>query len=562
MSERILTPISVWRNFIYENEIAFETVGENVKRGIEYRELFICGRLVNAERVKIYLKVIKKVEINDAPVIILAQKYVDGTDTTLAEDLAKKGYVVVVVDFGGKRDDGQRYTLYPETVAYANYSFESVNCVELDKSATECCFYEWTNVFLYVYEFLRRKGANKIGVIAIEDFANAVWQSSLVVKDLNCAVIISNAGWQGYKGINKFAEVDSPMFSDDAVKFIAGVDSQSYAMHVNFPLYFVAPTNNPEYDVDRAYDTVSLINENVYTAINYSVGSRKSINYKCYQSILLFLEQTLVKNSEETVLPSEILIKGEIVNEKIVVEVTPDIRGLKTLSLFYAEDTIEPEKRIWQVINDGAINKEGKFEFVHVPYKDSKSAMFFARAEYQDGFRLCSNVICKKFEPMDVNGEYRYRVLYSSRILDSERFFSSRLENEGKPTGITVSRECSTVKEKKGAFDIVGLYSKGGLLTFKVGAKKYKPSDGEMMMLDAYIEKGGELKVKLISDYFGQAFEYQAVAKINAGVWQNVKLEMSDFKLAGGIPLKSYDKIEAIEINSTEEFIINNVLWV
>ncbi len=561
MSNRILTPISVWNEFSYESEISFETIGESVKRGIEYRELFIGGRKVNDDRVKIYAKMINKTDSENAPVIILAQKYADGTDTTFAEDLAKKGYAVLVVDFGGKRDDGQRYTLYPESVSYANYSLERVNCIELEESATECCFYEWTNVFLYAYEFLRRNGVSKIGVIAVEDFANAVWQSSIVIKDLNCAVIISNAGWQGYKGINKFSDVKTPTFSDDAVKFIAGVDSQSYAMHVKFPLYFVSPTNSPEYDVDRAYDTITLIDENVYTALNYSVGNRRSINHKCYKSVLVFLEKMLLAEEKST-LPSETFIKGEVLDGKIVIEVSPDVRGLKTLSLFYAEDTVSPEKRIWQVISDSEISKDGKFVFTHIPFKHSKSAMFFARAEYQDGFRLCSNVLCKKFEPMDTEGEHRYRVLYSSRILDSERFFSSRLENEGKPTGVTISKDGATVKERKGAFDITGLYCKGGLLTFKVGAKMYKPSDGEMMMLDAYIENGGELNVKLIADFYGEPFEYTATLNVNAGVWQNVKLEMGDFKLEGGIPLKTYDKIEAIEINSSEEFIINNVLWV
>lgn len=562
MSERILTPLSVWGKFSYEKEINLELIAETKKRNLEYREVYIDGRKIGDERVKIYAKMISKTETEDAPVIILVQKYVDGSDVTLAEDLAKKGYIVTVLDVGGKRDDGQRYTLYPEKISYANYDKQRVNCVELEKNATESCFYEWTNVFLYAYEFLRRNGAKKIGVIAVEDFANAVWQSSMVIEDMACAVIISNAGWQGYKGINKFADVDSPIFSDDAVRFIAGVDSQSYAKHVKFPVYYVSPTNHPEYDVDRAYDTVTQINESVYTAINYSVGSRESINYKCYQSILLFLEQMLNKGEEEKFLPTEILINGEIIDGKIVIEVTPDIKNLKQLSLFYAEDIIEPEKRIWQVINDSKLNKEGKFEFVHTPFKDSKTAMFFARAEYQNGFRLCSNVICKKFEPTDVDGEHRYRVLYSSRILDGERFFSSRLENEEKPTGIIITKDGASVKEKKGAFDITGLYSKGGLLTFKIGAKKYKPTEGEMMMLDVYMENGGEIEVKLIADFYGNPMQYVATEKINAGIWQNVKLEMADFKLEGGLPLKTYQKIEAIEINSKNDFIINNVLWV
>ena len=46
-------------------------------------------------------------------------------------------------------------------------------------------------------------------------------------------------------------------------------------------------------------------------------------------------------------------------------------------------------------------------------------------------------------------------------------------------------------------------------------------------------------------------------------VWHNVKITRNKFKTAEGMPLKNYDKINAIAFVGEDcEFLINNALWV
>lgn len=564
MATTILTPTTVWGQFVFEKEIKAETVSEKISKGLVFTELYIEGRKIGDERVKIFALSVKKAELGISPAVVIAQKNCDGLDTSLAVDLAKKGYQALLVDFGGNSGSKEKYTVYPESVSYANYDEQRANCTELEKNANESCWYEWTNVFLYAYKYLQKQSTvDKIGAIAVEDFASALWQGASVAKRLSGVVIISNAGWMGYKGINKFAETEPPMFSDDAVRFIAGVDSQSYAMHVKCPLYLVAPTNSPAYDVDRAYDTVSAVNTDIYTAVDYSIGNREAVDYKCYQNILRFFDATLKLGKDKKInLPEETAIKADFEDGKIVIEVTPDGSDLKKVELFSAEDTLEPELRTWQMLKGKQKTEDGKFIFEYTPYKDSANAMFFARSEYQSGFRVCSNIICKKLAKEEIDGEHRYRILYSSRIQDGRRYFAPYRENENKPTGIAIDADTPVVVEKKGAFDMTGLYCRGGLLTFKIGAKKYRPHDDEMMMLDVYIKDGGEAEVNLICDFYGEHVLYTARKRINAGVWQNIKFELAEFKSKEGMPLKTYKKVEAVQIYSASEFLINNVLWV
>ena len=134
-------------------------------------------------------------------------------------------------------------------------------------------------------------------------------------------------------------------------------------------------------------------------------------------------------------------------------------------------------------------------------------------------------------------------------------------ESESSPCGIDFYKG-SVVKVKNGPMDIAGLFCAEGILTFKVNLLKYKPEQGAMLMLDVFIEGGGDFYVKAISDYYGKKTEYVAKINVFGDLWQNVQLEINNFKTAEGMGFKSYDIIEALEFSSDKDFLINNLLWV
>ena len=111
---------------------------------------------------------------------------------------------------------------------------------------------------------------------------------------------------------------------------------------------------------------------------------------------------------------------------------------------------------------------------------------------------------------------------------------------------------------------IEGVGCNGGLLSFIIGSKKYKPTDGAMFMIDVYAKEKATLTIKLITNYFGNKIEYLYTTNILGGdVWHNVQIDMNKFKTVEGMSLKEYAKLEAIEIDVKDsEFLINNALWV
>ena len=140
--------------------------------------------------------------------------------------------------------------------------------------------------------------------------------------------------------------------------------------------------------------------------------------------------------------------------------------------------------------------------------------------------------------------------------------FYESTENTGKTYGIKTEKD-NKISVKTSVMDMSGISSEYGITTFKINIAKFKPIDGSMFMLDVCLPQGGNFYVKLITDYFGSKTEYLATVKTFGGtVWQNVKLELNNFKTKEGFALKSYDKIQAMEFSADGEYFINNFLWV
>lgn len=566
MAGTILSPIAIWKDFTVPAVVSGETFSEREDNGFTVTELYINGRKTQDGEVKIYGILVKESGKKNLPSVLCLADFKDGTDLTLAKDIATHGYQVLFADLAGKAEGKETYTVYPDSISYANLASSVYGECELTADVDKTCWYEWTAVAVYAATFLAESEKDSsVGAIGIGGAATVLWQASAVCNKFSCAVFVANAGWYGYRGISKFGTAPEPQFSDEALRYIAGVEPQSYAKHVKCPVLLLSPTNSAIYDLDRAYDTVARVPEEIYKAVQYSVGSREEVDCKCYADALVFFDAFLRKGKSRIKLPREIFVKGEIKDGKLIVEAEPDESELKEISLYVAEQTVEPCFRCWRKVTAHTERGEEGYVFGYSPYMGSKTIAYFAEAVYKNGFRLCSIVAAKNFSEEEMDRFNRHKIVYSSRKSDMDSVFSEASENVEPPFGIDLSGK-ENVCLKKGPVDLYGVSGKNGLLTFKINADKYKPDEDAIMMLDVYLSGGGTFFVKLITDFFGEnRAEYSASVKIIGGeVWQNVKFEKNNFKTTEGMTLKQYEKVEAIEFVSEDNkpFIINNVLWV
>lgn len=564
MAGTILTPSAIWKNFSVETDFDCQVVSESTHGDVIFTNVVFNGRTVSDGRVKISGVIAKNIQSGVMPSVLVAQDF-NSNDQDLILELAKQGYTVLSVDLGGADDGKEFFTSYPESISYANYNLVKDNLYEVEGDASKTCWYEWGCVLRYALAFLKSKPEiTAVGGFGIGEAAAALWEVAGTDENLDCTVFALNAGWAGYRGIYKFGGMVEPQFSDNMYKFIAGIEPQAYAMHVKRPILMLSATNSKLYDCDRAFDTLTRINKDVYTAINYSVGYRERVSGESFRSALVFFERFLLKGDvKNTFLPSDVDIKCDTVDGRIKITVSVDGKDIEEIAVYSSEQTADPSLRCWHKNSRPEQETEEGYVFDYLPYHDSKMVVFFAQVKYKSGLTVGSKLISKKFESEEVIKSHKSNIIYSSRILESESVFSAA-EQDAKNSARVNVLDKKRVFTKKGPMGIVGAYSEWGLLTFKINADKDHPQEGAMLMLDAYCKNGGTLTVKLISDYFGAKVEYAAKAQIAGGdVWHNFKFEMARFKTAEGKSLKNYDVVSAIEILvDGEDYLVNNALWV
>ena len=558
----ILTLSAIWNGFktpkSFNNTLLKEEIIE--KFNISHNRL--SGRKTSKGGVKIYYTTVKKKNVKIAPVVIIAQDFGCATDLTLAYKLASKGYICITVDLEGQKEGKDFYTEYPEDVSYANYDEELASKTSTE-DATKTCWYEWACALKYVYKFARETYAeSKIGFFGINDGATTVIHTIATEENVSCAVLVGGSGWRAYKGIEKYGDTPEPHFNDDIFKFIAGIDAQTYSNKIKAPTLMLSATNSYRFDADRAYDTISRIEEDVYTAFNLSVNHRNVVDFASFNDAEIFLGKFLLE--KEVNLPKEIIVKCEFEDGKCCIEVTPDEEDIKNLEIYVAEEIVSPSVRSWKRKTDVEEKNGNTYSFTYAPYYKSGKVFVFAKAYYKNRFVISSMIVCKSFGEQEVLPKTKGVIVYSSRIKEGNTAFAPLKENLTKPYGIRIE-DGGLVEEKEAFNDISGVTCKDGLITYRVGALKYQPSEDSIFMFDACADKEGKLRVGLLSYKNDVVIEYFTTIKIVGNTWQNVKLSVKSFKTKDGAPIRDFGGINAISFDvedETTEFFINNALWV
>ena len=495
MSNELFTPITLWEDFSLEHSPIIETIGEFVSGDVIISRFYIKGRTLSDGDVKIYAVLARNKTKSKAPAVFVLQDFKDAADETFIKYLAERGYTALTFDYAGDSGINGNHSVYPASLSGINYKncFNKLSTVEGDAKSTP--WYEWGVTTRYAFDYLRSlDGVTKIGAIGIGDSATLLWHLSATEEKLDCAVFALNAGWKAYHGMNKFKSGEIPEFSSEQLKYLACIEPQSYASHVKCPSLLLVASNSDKFDFDRAYDTLTRIDNSVYSSIDYSIDSRDAINTDGVKTMEIFLANCLKNGKVE--LPKETDIDGEFVDGELKVTVNPDTNNLEEVRLYVAEQSENPALRCWNVLTDGTVNDNGTITFSFVPYKESEQVMFFARSVYKSGYGVGSCVLCRKFREEDVKNSYKTNVIYSSRNGEGKGLFTSARESKFKPSGLNVTQD-NSVKFKKGPMGIGGVCCYGGLLSFSLSIEKFKPKTDAVLMCDVYTLNDSVLTVKL-----------------------------------------------------------------
>lgn len=569
----ILSAVSLWKKFNTTTPLGASEWGESIDKAakMKFQHVAFSGHRVSDGTVRIYAEFGRPLGDGKCPAILLLPEAGKELDHELLYYFIEKGYAVLMPDYTGKMSTDSENctrTFYPPSLSYAN--FETAGGLEFDETdksldVEKTCWFEWTYVALFAIEYLKsRQDVTNIGVIGIRSGGEVAWKT-LLSPDIKCALPINAAGWNSSINASKFGENTATAMSPERHRFIAGIESQSYAPFVKCPVLMLGALHDAEFDCDRAYDTFLRLSSEQECAILYSPESGSCIGKHALTDMDLFLEKHL--KGREIYIPDPLNATLTEENGSIRIDVEGDEDGLvKEMGIYYAEADVKTKSsyRDWQRICrvGKAEVHNGKFSYTVKPFAGASAVFVYAYAEYINEFRVASKITSKKL-PTPSASAIKSRMVFSGSEIDC---FGVAQHEDYSVAGIFLENEAAP-KLAKGYGGIQGAYSVGGIKTYKISSPQFVPSENALLEFDVYFKESGVLKVAIdLADVQLKTQRY--VCKVDVaggGKWKRIILSANDFKSENiGAPLANFSEGRALLFDCEDEeneYAVTNILW-
>lgn len=553
----ILTPITLWKDF--GNELFTETVSreERCDDGIKYEYVNFYGRTTGKGRVLIYGVLAVSAENPSKDCLLLLQDSCADIDEKTLAYFVKKGYSILCVDYAGKRDGCERYTIYPEDVSIANIENCKYNKNFVKETAKETCWYEWTAVGAYARQFLSDRFATEnIGLIGICDGGEIAWKLAYVAG-FSCAITVNACGWRAYRKISKF-NGGNPNFDDNDYKFVAGLDSQSYAPYVNCPMMLLCSTGDENFNYERAYDTFSRINPKyaVSSSIAYSFNCGACIDLSGGKDMFMFLDSNVKKRY--VFIPKPVDVKIHLDDgQNLLATVKCDRSGIvEKCGAFISEDNVEFSARNWSAAPMANRVDPYECEYALNVYEKSASVFVIGYAVYSSGFTVWSKVAYKKIGGRFRNSRAKSKIIYASNF--GPESFSPENCAKNSVGGVFLN-DSETLPQVVNMCGLDGVYSKCGLKSRRITCPQFMPDKENILKLDICSEKDTEVTVKFTNKSTQE--EYANTVTIIGGVWQSLIIKAKSLKNKNGISLANFTECDSLSVNAAVKFALNNLMW-
>lgn len=572
----IVSAVSLWRTYNLKAPLRESAWGEEIKDGRVYSHVTYSGRELKDGNVRIYARFGKPTTKGPHPAVLLLGDVGKTYDEELMNYFIDRGYAVLMPDYSGKmaKDGaGVMRTIYPASIAYANYE-QAQGLYDLKGvEAHETSWYEWTYVALTSVKYLKnREDIGAIGVVGIRKGGDIAWQTMLS-PDVKCGVPINAAGWRSFLDSSKFGNNIATKFDINTVnayeesnnqhRYIAAVEAQSYAPSVTCPVLMLCALRDRGFDCDRAYDTYIRIGNKEGNALVYSPDSGACIGPNALADMDLFLEKNL--KGREIYIPDALNISFAEKDGGVDIHVECDREGiLEEAGIFYAEADVKTRStyREWRCIHKiaGRMVKNGRFSHHVKPFGGSPAVFAYAYAKFINGFKVTSKIIYKQRNQLDPNA-VKGRRLFSGKEMDC---FSVAEYRDYSIGGMFLEGE-AVPKTSVGYGGIAGAHSVGGIRTYKISSPRYIPDENALLEFDAYCKETQILRVCVETAELNTEDEcYVCDVEVKGGgKWKRIILRAADFKgEKGGRPLPNFCIGRALVFGGEGcTCAVTNILW-
>lgn len=558
MAYSILTPVTLWKDFDDSLPLDEETLSERTENGVTTREVRFGGRKTAKGRVKIYAQYSFPSDAESFPAVMILFEAPQAFDKKFIAHFLSQGYGVLAVDYCGD-NGGRPCTQYPADVDYANYMRAGRHIDYAEPTARETSWYEWAGVARYAARYLKeRKEVTASGAIGLRTGGEILFKIAPYAP-LDCMISVCAAGWLAYRGIEKFSD-EKQQFDEERYRFIAGIESQSYAPYVKCPVLLLSAVNDKKYNFDRVYDTFRMLNPEVEKAILFSAHGNGLIGSHSVNNLDLFLEKYLKGRSVFISKPVTLTTETDEEGNLIVRSLYDAAGELKECGIFFTEKVQDSRARDWTRVLGEPSEDENSFTVPLSLYRDCPRALVYAFAKYSNDFSVTSKIQEITIEKPYKNSSPKNRVIYNNA--DGYNGFNCFRRRTKSVADCFLDDSSADLTLKAGYGGIIGITAPTGIISFRVGEPRYLALENESICFDAYCTEDTRMCVTFYLDSMEEN-GYSADVNIEGGGrWKNFVLDPLDFKSPTGASLTDFTGVISVVFFSEKEVLINNVLWI
>ncbi len=554
--------MTLWKDFDESLPLDEEVLSEAREEDHFVRDVRFSGRETGAGRVRIYARYTFPAGEESFPAVVVLFGAGLPFDEAFVMHFVREGYGVLAVDYCGEKEEGL-YTVYPKNVDYANFVRAGRRMTHCDDSAKETSWYEWAAVARYAVRYLAsRENVTAVGAIGLRAGGEVLFKIA-PFSDLSCFISVCAAGWLAYQGIDKFGIAgEKRIFDEERHRFIAGLDSQSYASSVKCPVLLLSAVNDKLYNYDRVFDTFSQLNPNVEKALLFSAHGNGLLGRHTVTDIDLFLDKNL---KGHTVFVSKpITVSFEEDKERgLIVKSAFDPEGeIKEFGIFYTENITAFKTRDWTRLLGRQQDLTGNVGTVPLPLcEESKKALVYAFVNYSNGFSVTSKILeIDAGKKVYANSCSRSRIIFSGE--DGRNGFSYYRKRARAIADCFIENINEEEQILPGFGGIKGIDVSTGIISYRVGEPRFRPPEGVTFRFDAYSKCDALLKVIFFKDEDEETGYAASVKVAGGGKWKSVLIDPSDLKTEKGNSLDTFGGVVSVVFESADEVLISNILWI
>lgn len=570
----IMSPKRLWDN--YDRNILpldSSVISSSEKEQISEKQVYFNGEATAQGCTRIYARLCEPVNNADKKlVIIMTEPKKDIADIKYS-DFTEHGLSVLAVDYAGDCFDKARFTLYPPSLGYGNYSD---NLYEIGEDPQKTCWYLWTTVLLRSITYAESLGYGKIALLGVGLGGSNVIKAAAITDLPLCGISLFSPGF--------FPQTEM----QDSLSEKVCVSVNGYAHMLKIPFFQVCCSN----DTDSSLDDISDLYEQaagkslLYIAPRVTKSFTKDIkqdilyyikhylNFYTYESVLKTLDALEDQTDEEVnngitnntgvdynVIADTEIGKGEFNRNNIIapafnlsvsgaedkmyftLKCTADIKEVK---LYISHGVLNPAYRNWRTL---PVERVGEDEYICYTkvYSSDKPVYAFSSITTNDGFIYGSPVIKRipsslHIKPTVIN---KHRLIYESDM-GTDDFFSID--------------ESFIPEVKEGPFGIGGICAYKGLCTYKLGDVAFSGESDSVLQFLIYSPIAQNVTFYVTDEDNFNTYSCTKFLTPDTD-WTKIMLSISDLKSSEGA-LSGWNKAILLRIDAQYEILISSLLWV